>query len=114
MDTHYVFIINRFSMLRPILVLASLILAVGCHDISASTTMDRFPLTADPKWMQCQSDKNCVVSFGPCGEWVAVNQVFKKEQQAWAIERGAELGCPENKSPKPTAVCRNRVCTTRP
>ena len=96
------------------LVFASVILVAGCTEKPSSTTQDSVSSTADPKWAQCQSDNDCVVSFGSCGEWVAVNQAFVKEQQGWARRTGAALSCPENKSPKPTAICRNQVCTTSP
>ena len=68
----------------------------------------------DPKWIRCQNDRECAVSFGPCGEWAGVNAKFIKEQQAWAVKKGSAIGCPQNRSPKPTVGCRAQVCITVP
>jgi hypothetical protein len=114
MDSYGVFIRNRFSVLRVSLILASFIIGSGCKEKQASPQLETMPSKSDSKWMQCQSDTNCAASFGPCGEWVAVNREFVKQQQAWAIKEGRVLSCPENKSPIPTVLCRDQVCATQP
>lgn len=71
-------------------------------------------LDPDPKWNECQSDSDCSISFGPRGEWAAVNMKFKTEQQTWARLRGAAESVPVNKSPEPTVGCRKNKCVTLP
>ena len=105
---------NRIFVLQVSLFLASLILCVSCKGKDASTQLDAIPSKADSKWQQCQRDTQCVASFGPCGEWVAVNPDIAKEQQAWAIKEGRTLSCPENRSHKPMVGCRDQACTILP
>jgi len=89
-------------------------LTAGCKGSSSSEPSDTASLKTNPKWTQCQNDNDCVVSFGPCGEWVSVNQKFQKEQEAWAIRTGASLACPANTTPKPAAFCQNKTCSIQP
>lgn len=67
-----------------------------------------------PAWFQCAEQKDCALSFGPCGEWTAVNVSSKREWEKWAIHRGAALDCPENHSAKPPVGCRAGQCVVLP
>lgn len=105
---------NKLSVFRVSLFLVSLVLCAGCKRNEASAQQDAIIPKADSKWLQCHSDAQCIVSFGPCGEWVAVNRDFVKTQQAWAIKEGRVLSCPENRSHTPTVTCRDQACTLLP
>lgn len=105
----------RLSVLQLGLVVASGLLSPACgKETPASLPLDAIPDKVDSKWMQCQSDTHCVVSFGPCGEWVAVNREFVKVQQAWAVKKGRVLSCPEHKTNEPKVRCREQACVTLP
>lgn len=64
----------------------------------------------NPEWLDCRRDDDCVASFGPCGEWIAVNRTFIQQEQAWAIREGRALSCETNRNPEPETACHNQVC----
>ena len=84
---------------------------MSCGEKEASARPVAVTSTADLKWFKCQNNSQCVASFGPCGEWQALNRDYIKQQQAWAAMEGSALSCPENRNHKPGIACRNQTCT---
>lgn len=101
-------------MRQKILALALAISCSACVEKPAYSQTATLPAKPDPKWLQCQVHADCVASFGPCGEWLAVNRKSIKQEQEWAIREGRALSCETNRNPEPKTVCRKRICTILP
>lgn len=93
-----------------VLILALAGSSAACMEKPSASPADAQVAEPNPKWLQCRRDDDCVASFGPCGEWIAVNRTFIQQEQEWAIREGRALSCATNRNPEPGTACRNKVC----
>ncbi len=72
----------------------------------------------NPTWFRCTQDSDCVVISNPCGHpTAAAHKKFSAKAEQCNIQKGAALGCVSWETMgggKTQAVCRNKVCTTKP
>ena len=101
-------------MRSAFMAIALAIFCPACMQKPAHSTAGAPIPKPNPEWLQCQSDADCSASFGPCGEWIAVNRKYIKQEQEWAVREGRALSCETNRNPVPNTACRSRVCAILP
>ena len=68
----------------------------------------------NPKWFECEKNKDCAIIANPCGHpTAAANTKYSKDAEKCNITQGAALSCAtwdDMRGGKTKAVCQKKIC----